>query len=198
MTRHRADHYHGGNAENYEAKRAHKAAWQAEAKLLQSALETMSKAIVKESLTVLDVPCGTGRFFSLYDSLGWDYVGIDVSADMISIAADRIGEGCLDLATGSVFHIGETLGLSPETFDISVCFRLTHWLTIEEVRDLMASLRQHSRTQIVTIGLGAEAKIGSTYDHSEENWHNIIGGNYSRYKIAENKGRNTWWMYIIE
>ena len=184
MSNHKADHYHGKNASLYEEKRRHKPMWEREQKAV---------AAFVERGVVLDVPCGTGRFFDIYKAKGLGFLGLDISADMLAQARRKDPEA--RLVEGSVFDINATLG---ETFGTVVCVRLLHWLNWPEVIDALGILSRVSDTLVVSIGLGDEGFKGGTFDHDENKWHALIGDNHERVWLETNEGRNTWWLYKIQ
>ena len=108
------DTYYGDHAKNYEAARENEPAWRGEhaavARLLRNG-------------PVIDCPVGTGRFVELYRSRGLDFLGVDVSDDMLRIARERGGEH----VRGSIF------ALPDRKFGTAVCIRLFQWLEPHEV-----------------------------------------------------------------
>lgn len=74
---------------------------------------------------VLDVPCGTGRLRPALDVPARSYVGLDVSASMLGVAADG---GAERLVRGDV----EGLPFADGAFDAVVCCRLLHHLSGEQ------------------------------------------------------------------
>lgn len=56
---------------------------------LQFLLSTLDKSLLRKP-KVLDLGCGTGRLSSMIAKKGYDITGVDVSEEMLSIAAQRI------------------------------------------------------------------------------------------------------------
>jgi ubiquinone/menaquinone biosynthesis C-methylase UbiE len=77
--------YQGERAENYDRDRVSSKEWQREQEVVERMLTDIR---VGQDDVVLDIPVGTGRFLDLYQRLGCQVVGIDVSADMLVQASD--------------------------------------------------------------------------------------------------------------
>ena len=78
-------HYTADKAKHYDANRTgalstplarHR--WQEELRVVEAFAESIST-----TSSVLDLPCGTGRFFPIFASRGHDVIGGDVSGDML-------------------------------------------------------------------------------------------------------------------
>lgn len=137
--KHLRERYVGEVAGRYELERSHTAQWAMEEAALREALESIQPA------RLLDVPCGTGRFWPLYQALGIKAHGIDLSRDMLGVA---IARGWLGVQRGDVFDLHGT-------YDVSVCFRLLNWMTREECVAALFELRSVTeRAVIVSIGIG--------------------------------------------
>jgi SAM-dependent methyltransferase len=136
------ERYTGGEAKRYERRRAWTGQWQAEEAALREFLTPFGY------VRVLDIPCGTGRFWPLYQELGLDARGIDVSEDMLAQAKAR---GWEDVHRGDIFAIGDPAGAA----DVAVCFRLLNWMTRDECISALTELARVTRTAvIVSIGIG--------------------------------------------
>jgi SAM-dependent methyltransferase len=72
----------------------------------------IAKARLQHGATVLDAGCGQGFFTGLFSELGFDAVGVDVSAQGIAGARESFGN------TGARFEVGDALALAyKEEFD---------------------------------------------------------------------------------
>src|SRR5215470_14252345 len=85
--------------------------------------------------TVLDLGCGHGENVVLLGERGANVVGIDLSPDLVQLAAQRMaGLGRqAELRVGSAYETG----LSDESVDVVFCIALIHHLEIQKVRDEM-------------------------------------------------------------
>lgn len=93
--------------------------------------------------SVLDVPCGTGRFTALFATRGVSYVGMDASSAMLGEARRkhphaRVAQA--DLAR---------LPLPSKSFDLVLCIRLMHLLRDPSLR--AAFLREMTRVARVGV-----------------------------------------------
>ena len=130
--------YTGAVADGYVRRRATTAKWARE----QQAVEALVRALPAGS-RVLDVPAGTGRFFSAYASAGHRVCGIDISADMLREA--RAGGGAsagLTLVRGEA----ERLPLRDAAVDWVVCVRFLNWVPPAQLERLVHELLRVART----------------------------------------------------
>lgn len=155
-----ADRYYGLIAREYDQTRQHTATWKAE------------NAIIKQLVTdgpVLDVPFGTGRYVPIYESKGLDYLGIDISSDMLAEAKRKHPNA--ECRVGSIFDL-------PTGFGTVVCSRMLNWLDTEEVIIAMQQLSQSADTLIFTInaGIDGDRRGTSTCTHSIDKLKGLVDG----------------------
>lgn len=144
--------YLGGRAVNYEATRRASPIWDAEYRALEKMLDD-----VTAGSTVLDVPVGTGRFLELYEALGLDVIGMDISDEMLEIA--RAKQPGADLILANVLDIP----LPDKSVDIAVCVRMLYFLRPDEMARAMSELRRVTREKmIVTAHVGARHREPTT------------------------------------
>jgi ubiquinone/menaquinone biosynthesis C-methylase UbiE len=103
-----------------------------------AALESLGAAT-----SVLDVPCGTGRFAAFLRARGMTYLGMDAAAAMLGEAARK--------HAGVPFFQADLarLPLSDESVDLVVCIRLMHLVRGPELR--VAFLREMARVARVGV-----------------------------------------------
>ena len=89
------------------------------------------------ALEILDVPVGTGRFVPLYDKLGFQMIGFDISDEMLGQADAHANSG-VHLAVADI----RQLPLRGEESDAAVCIRLTHLVSRPTVK---AAVREFAR-----------------------------------------------------
>ncbi len=90
------------------------------ARALERALELLTAAAGARPQTLLDAPCGTGRFAALWPSRGCAAVGADLAPAMLREARAKHPRAVL---------IGADLGRLPfrdRAFDAAVCVRFLH------------------------------------------------------------------------
>jgi ubiquinone/menaquinone biosynthesis C-methylase UbiE len=82
----------------------------------------------REGMAVLDVGCGTGVHLELYQKVGCDVFGIDLSSSMLKVARRRLGEK-------AHLHLGDAskMPYSGKTFDLIIMSTVLHEMP-DEVR----------------------------------------------------------------
>lgn len=111
--------YHGYSATQYEAQRTNQLAWARE----YAVIKQLCKKFPPSS-RVLDIPCGTGRLFPLFNDHGHQIWGADISADMLKeVPSSRLQlPGVRDVARCDA----EFLPFADEAFDYVVSLRFFH------------------------------------------------------------------------
>jgi len=157
--------YRKRTAAVYEKRRSWEQKWKNE----QAAMNFFLGKIGGER-SVLDLPVGTGRFLDLYTIHGFLSIGMDVSPDMLAQA--RLKDQAADLRIGDALDIA----LADSSVDVAVCVRFLNWLTLEQMRRVMAELgRVACNFVIVSVRLseranvkaGGKARIHSTAEFAE-------------------------------
>lgn len=113
--------YAGDVASGYDRKRVDEPKWARELEVVDRVL-----AGLPLGARILDVPVGTGRFLPLYQRHGLQAVGVDLSPDMLDLAARRAREigYPADLRLGNA----AALDVDDDVFDAACCIRL--WLPV--------------------------------------------------------------------
>lgn len=134
--------YTGENAgQGYDAKRETTEKWQIEQKIICGMLANLPKGH-----WVLDVPCGTGRFFSYYHQQGLCFRGVDMSADQLAAASEKIKDPMkARLMQADV----RNLPLDDKSVDASVMCRMTRWLSPEDCQIAFKELMRVTRDRII-------------------------------------------------
>src|SRR5690554_6924829 len=120
-----AERYFGEKAQSYNRDRELQTKWKAEDRALREAMRDLSSGA-----KVLDIPCGTGRFFPYYRERGFLYWGEDISEDMLAQArkAQRDGENVC--RAGDIFNIDR----ADNAFDAVVCVRFLNLIEPPDVK----------------------------------------------------------------
>jgi ubiquinone/menaquinone biosynthesis C-methylase UbiE len=168
------ERYTGDVARAYERRRLG-TQWDTEHAVLSDVLTRHSPE------SVLDVPCGTGRFWPIYRDMGIPATGRDLSEDMLEQARSR---GWKNVGVGDIFALSGQ-------HDCAVCFRLLNWMERRDCVDALGQLREVARWAVVSIGLGA-GNAGRTLLHdpgvfSESGWRvteDVGGGGHANYRIV--------------
>lgn len=138
---HGARKFQGGIAAGYDQKREDSPKWQIEQKIIEDMLDDLPKGS-----WVLDVPCGTGRFFEFYHRKGFAFRGIDLSEDMLRLAEQKVVN-----KPSALLQAGDArkLPLHDKVVDASVVCRLTRWLSPEDCRVMLREMQRVTRQRIV-------------------------------------------------
>ncbi len=140
------DHYRGEEARQYEEVRLATASkrrkWNAEFLVLNRVLTTLP-----ENSSLLDMPCGTGRFFPLLSRLGIHWVGADISRDMLK----QIPTGLTGSAHGKALVVceAEHLPFGDSTFDYTLCVRFFNLIPLHTTRSVLSELARISRRGVI-------------------------------------------------
>lgn len=137
-----ADKYFGNVAASYDARRMQAPKWTIE----QGHIEDMLSDL-KQGNWVLDIPCGTGRFFEFYAKKGFIFHGMDKSEDMLKQAAMKVVD-----PHQARLHVGDVraLPLEDKSVDASVMCRLTRWLSPDDCQVALKELQRVSRQKIIS------------------------------------------------
>jgi ubiquinone/menaquinone biosynthesis C-methylase UbiE len=132
--------YYGNVASGYDAKREKSEKWIQENRIVLEYLSTLDSGA-----KVLDVPVGTGRFVPYAEVRRFEYLGVDISDDMIKEASKKVtnpDQGFISLFRGSILESGGDVDWDKleNTFDCSMMIRMTRWLTPEECMVAMHNL----------------------------------------------------------
>jgi ubiquinone/menaquinone biosynthesis C-methylase UbiE len=132
--------YYGDVAAGYDAKRENSEKWKAENRLVSELLTDMPPGT-----TVLDCPCGTGRFLRLYEELGFNVICMDASDEMLKQAWEK----------GSIiknyYVIGDArnLGLEDNFVDVAMMIRLTRWLSPEDCVKALKEMQRVATKRVI-------------------------------------------------
>lgn len=133
--------YIGPVAQGYDQKREESDKWKIEQEIIEGMLDDLPSGS-----WVLDVPCGTGRFFQFYHDKGFVFRAVDMSADMLRIAAGKVIDPMkARLQQGDV----RALPLNDKCVDASVACRITRWLSPDECQLMIRELQRVTRQKII-------------------------------------------------
>ena len=156
--------YDGKKASEYDAKREGSNKWHKENDAVASLFPEGAK-------TVIDVPCGTGRFFDFYSTYGLNVMGVDVSGDMLLQARKK--SQLAELRIADVRQLPKEL---TGKFDVAVCCRLTGWLDPHDLKLAIAELMRVARVAIIGIRTnpGEAFAKGKLWNHSHQHFLDCI------------------------
>lgn len=131
--------YHGTVASGYDAKRDESPKWKAEQEIIEGMIDGFGG-------TVLDIPVGTGRFIPAYERNKLNWLGVDLSVDMLNEAAAKATQRPT-LMQGDVTKLNTIVG--PKSLDYAIMCRLTRWLTPEQRVAALEQLQTATRKAII-------------------------------------------------
>ena len=158
-----AGKYHGDIAEGYDAKREQSPKWICEQKIITEMLSELPAGS-----SVLDCPVGTGRFLDFYTEKGLNFIGADLSGDMLVQSALKLVPqpqveswvaACNKADQIIPFRIKDKgmlvngdirqIGLDDKSVDAAVMVRLTRWLSPDDCKVAMRELQRVCRQRII-------------------------------------------------
>ena len=104
------------------------------------------QSYVPQSKSILDLGCGTGTHAVLLAQFGYQVHGVDLSADMLRQASDRLGHLPPDLAGLLKFTQGDIRNVRlNQTFDVvlSLFHVISYQTTNEDLRAAFATVKEH-------------------------------------------------------
>jgi len=136
-----ATDYYGTKASVYDKNNEHTVKWNNEQRIVENWLST-----TQPTSSVLDIPCGTGRFFDLYERRYLFYTGIDMSTEMLSQAKAKASDlHCIDLIQYSIFNIHAL----KRKWQTSICVRLLNFFTTSEAIEALDILCKCTSEQLI-------------------------------------------------
>lgn len=113
----------------------------------QRLVEGLLRECRLERGSLLDVPCGYGRFASLFARLGIQSFGIDLDPEMVRLAAgSQLGDDQERGACARAFQ----LPFADNSFDGVICIRLLHLRYSDEERlAILSELARVSRRYVI-------------------------------------------------
>ena len=158
-----AGKYHGPVAEGYDAKRVNDPKWALEQTIITGMLDDLPRGS-----TVLDCPVGTGRFLDFYVSKGFQFIGADLSGDMLVQSALKVlpetevakwVPACnaqntvlaLRIPNKGVLLQGDVreIGLDDKSVDAAVACRISRWLSPDDCQKMIRQLQRVCRQRII-------------------------------------------------
>lgn len=137
-----AERYRGARAKNYDAMRAKRMKWNSEQRIVGHMLEQLPLCA-----SVIDIPVGTGRFIGEYHRLHLTATGMDISPDMIALAAGKALRHGLDMP----FHVADIrkIDAADAAFDAAVCICFLNWVGIDGARQAVRELVRVTRKVLI-------------------------------------------------
>jgi ubiquinone/menaquinone biosynthesis C-methylase UbiE len=149
-----SDKYFGEVATGYDAKRLEQPKWHVEQRIIERMLSDFPAGS-----WVVDAPCGTGRFFPLYEKKRFVVRGVDISPDMLKEAGSKIKEPTAEVDGEKMWGwrianiIESGLGLEDSSVDVAVSCRFTRWVMgqygPDGIKKLLGELQRVARAKVI-------------------------------------------------
>lgn len=176
------DYYNASEARDYHDNSR---IAQVQASLTERALQLLDLPADRRSY-LLDIGCGSGRSGEVLDEAGHTWVGVDVSPDMLAVAADEGSEGDLihsDMGHGLQFRSG--------TFDGAISISAVQWLCYCQRREHNARhrLANFFQSLYTVMHRGARVVIQLYPDNADQ----VRSGKRGR-SAEDDEGREVGWV----
>lgn len=121
---------------------------------------TDNRALSADQVTLLDYPCGAGRFAPLAAGIAGKYFAGDHSPHMLDLACAALDEAGLgDKLVGRTEGDARVMKLEDKHVDIALCMRLLHHFPKSADRvQILTQLRRVTRGPLITSYLDAESR----------------------------------------
>lgn len=140
--------YFGHRAKHYDQARVRHTKWVKESESLLLFLKEMQS----EALSILDLPCGTGRIIDLLanDSICFEYYfGGDISDDMLDIAKNKIPQEIAHkTSVGNANALNYAQNPEAKLPTVVFCLRFVNWLSRNDLKLLLKNLENTGATRI--------------------------------------------------
>jgi SAM-dependent methyltransferase len=135
--------YVGVTAERYDAKRRREPVWAWEDEQIRTLFSTAPPHSV-----ILDVPSGTGRFLPILSSMGHQVLAIDVSLDMLHVAARAAVD--LHFSQRNICADAAAIPLNAKSTDYVISNRFMQWLPSRlHVKQVIRELCRVARVSVI-------------------------------------------------
>tara|TARA_X000000950_G_C13918412_1_gene662105 strand:+ start:377 stop:1066 length:690 start_codon:yes stop_codon:yes gene_type:complete len=143
-------YYNKKQAEEYETRR-NKPIWKAETDFFKLLIKRISSES-NGKLNLLDIPVGTGRWIPLVQKIATKYIGVDVSANMIDQAQQKL-EGCSNEFKKSSRFINTSIEKLPLSlngkFDLIIMTKFLPHFSINEIKTMMNILTNYLQGELI-------------------------------------------------
>ena len=135
-------HYIGEIARGYEARRGVHEKWRREQEILAGII-----CDLPDDVSVLDIPCGTGRLFHFFAERSAKVEALDISDDMLKEARAKHAEsgGDITIGRGDIFQIE----MPDMSVDTAFAIRIMNRIGIDDVSQALKELQRVAQRQIV-------------------------------------------------
>jgi ubiquinone/menaquinone biosynthesis C-methylase UbiE len=180
-----AARYVKANAWQYEKKRSGTSKWEGEDRKVKKFLNGFPIGT-----SILDIPCGTGRFFPYYCEKQFKVLGMDISQDMLA-EADKRAAPNIRVEMGNIFDIDTCM-----IFDVVLCIRFLNLIEADDLKRAMTEMQRVGRRIIFTLRVRQPNPTG--HYHSPHSLSLIEEALLPRWKIGRNESAHQEDYRLIE
>ena len=103
---------------------------------------------ISRNATIMDLPCGTGRFAEVLLEEGFKVVGIDISAAMLEVARRKLQRfgGRFETRVADVLDLAKQ---ERKCYDVALCARVLMHFPLEEQITFLRSVAELTKGQVV-------------------------------------------------
>ena len=105
-------------------------------------------ARIPRSLTVMDLPCGTGRLAETLLGEGFQVVGVDISAAMLAVAERKLKRYGSSFQT-RVGDVRELARVESATYDVALCARVLMHFPLQQQIEFLGSVATLTKGTVV-------------------------------------------------
>ena len=103
---------------------------------------------ISSNVTIMDLPCGTGRFAEVLLEEGFNVVGIDISAAMLEVARRKLQRFGQHFET-RVADVRDLAKQERKRYDVALCARVLMHFPLEEQITFLRSVAELTKGQVV-------------------------------------------------
>jgi ubiquinone/menaquinone biosynthesis C-methylase UbiE len=170
-----AERYRGKTAREYDERRSWKPKWKAEDRVISAMLKPM--AVGRK---VLDIPCGTGRFFPLYALKQFRVTAMDINEDMLAQARAKGPFEGVEIRRGNIFAID----LPDNAVELALAIRIVNLIKPPDMQKALKELQRVASSEIIFNVRTGDVRPG--HFHDPQKIEDIEEALSDDWRIAEN------------
>lgn len=117
--------------------------------------------------TVLDVGCGSGRWYPYFKAQGVAYRGVDISKNLITLAQKKFPDGMFKTCKVEDIPVPET------PFDLAFCYTVLEHVKEEDMQKAADALNQCAKTLLLVEPINFTTRH-YCHDHTYQKYFNIV------------------------
>ena len=158
-------YYNKNQAEQYEGRR-NNPTWLAEIEIFHKIKKKIATKYNRK-IKILDVPAGTGRWITEIQDIASNYLGVDVSKNMLDQAELKLKD-CSNEFKKNVKLINSSVAELPlhysGSFDLIISTRFLPHFSIHEIKNIMNILRSYSKEDLLIMVRVTDRKISILFE----------------------------------